>query len=275
MTGLAFRYALMSHRGGSLERVENTLPAFRYSAKELKADLLELDCYLTKDGQVVVFHDRGMTRLCGLPGNIGDYNYADLPPLLIPANLQNNPTVTDDPDSRRIPLLKELLAEFPTYPMQIDVKQGPSELIDKVGAMVRAYNREKQTVWGSFHEPQNGWCRTRFPDIPYFFTARRMAKSFVLWCFGLLPLMKINESAMIMPNFKWVMWPGFARALNRRNVPIIVFGMPGGGVNTIEGWEAVKKFGANGICSDRPSALKQWLKTNRLNELIFFGKMDS
>ncbi|KAI9099334.1 PLC-like phosphodiesterase [Phlyctochytrium arcticum] len=262
-----FAYTLMSHRGGSLERVENTLPAFRYSAKELKVDLLELDCYLTKDGQVVIFHDKTLLRLCGVPGSIGDYNYQDLPPLLIPPPLQDIQAVVNDKESIRIPLLSDLLKEFPKYPMQIDVKQGPSELVNKVGNMIRQHGRQKATIWGSFREPQNTWCRTRFPEIPHFFTLRRMASSFLLYSVGLLSWMPLRESAMIMPNLKWFMWPGFARAINERGVPIILFGIPGGGINTTEGWEAAKKFGANGICSDRPAALQAWLQNNRLRRV--------
>ena len=41
----------------SLPLVENTMPAFRNSAA-LRVDLLELDVQLTKNQQVVVFHDR-------------------------------------------------------------------------------------------------------------------------------------------------------------------------------------------------------------------------
>ena len=55
---IRFPIAVYSHRGGPLEGFEeNTLPAFRNSAR-LGVDLLELDVQMTRDGQVVVFHDR-------------------------------------------------------------------------------------------------------------------------------------------------------------------------------------------------------------------------
>ncbi|KAJ3294640.1 Lysophospholipase D gdpd1, partial [Blyttiomyces sp. JEL0837] len=120
----------MSHRGGSLERVENTLPAFRYSAYKLKVDLLEMDIYMTKDGQCVIFHDADLGRLCGLSGKkISDYKFEDLPPLKIPEKLKDVREVLEDPESTRIPLLEELLREFPQYPMQIDVKDGTEEMV--------------------------------------------------------------------------------------------------------------------------------------------------
>ncbi|KAJ3173882.1 Lysophospholipase D gdpd1 [Geranomyces variabilis] len=263
--GLPFNHALMSHRGGSLEHVENTLPAFRYSANVLKADLLELDCYLTKDDQVVIFHDLTLKRMCGLEGKtIGDYDYKDLPPLLVQPALRETGFEPTHPDDTRIPLLSELLDEFPTYPMQIDVKLGSERLVQKLGTMIRERQKQQTTVWGSFRNPQNAWCKTHFPDIPRFFALRRLFAALCMYSVGMIHRMEFDEAALIMPNVRWLMWPGFARALNERGIPVIVFGVPGGGANTVEVWEQIRAFGANGICSDRPTALQEWLKNNPL-----------
>ena len=43
--------------------------------------MLELDVRLTKDGQVVVFHDPDLKRLVGLPKAIAEMDYDQLPPL--------------------------------------------------------------------------------------------------------------------------------------------------------------------------------------------------
>ncbi len=50
-------FDLQGHRGGRGLRPENTLAAFKY-ALELGVTTLELDCGVTKDGVVVVSHDR-------------------------------------------------------------------------------------------------------------------------------------------------------------------------------------------------------------------------
>ena len=59
--------------------------------------MLELDCQLTKDGQVVVSHDRNLLRCTGLNANINDLNFKDLPLLkpiipidFDPGTYQNN-----------------------------------------------------------------------------------------------------------------------------------------------------------------------------------------
>ena len=144
---LPFTHALMAHRGGSLEFVENTLPAFRHAAS-LEADILEMDCQLTKDGQVVVFHDNYIDRMCGTgeKKTIGDFNYKELPPIQIPAHLKDKREVVDNPDSYKIPLFEQVLMEFPDCAMQVDVKHGPEELVIKTGDLIKKYNRERKTV---------------------------------------------------------------------------------------------------------------------------------
>jgi glycerophosphoryl diester phosphodiesterase len=48
---------VIAHRGASWDEPENTLPAFR-RAIELGADYVEFDVHATKDGRLVVGHDR-------------------------------------------------------------------------------------------------------------------------------------------------------------------------------------------------------------------------
>jgi len=42
------------------------------SAVEVGVDMLELDCHMTKDGEVVVCHDDNLERVTGLPVRISD-----------------------------------------------------------------------------------------------------------------------------------------------------------------------------------------------------------
>lgn len=56
----------IAHRGDPVGHRENTLQAFE-AARALGAEMVELDCRLTSDGQVMVLHDATLARLWGDP----------------------------------------------------------------------------------------------------------------------------------------------------------------------------------------------------------------
>ena len=74
---------LFAHRGGAREAPESTEEAFRY-AVEQRADVLELDVQLTRDGEIVVWHGpeldkvRGRSRRYTKRDLIGDFYWRQL-----------------------------------------------------------------------------------------------------------------------------------------------------------------------------------------------------
>ena len=56
---------------------ENTLPAFE-KALELGANVIELDLQKTKDGKIVIFHDKCIDFKSNGKGKIEDYTYEEL-----------------------------------------------------------------------------------------------------------------------------------------------------------------------------------------------------
>ena len=72
--GLNFAHRGLHTRDKSVP--ENSLEAFR-----LAADMnygIELDVQLSRDGQVVVFHDDTLDRVCGVHGRVDEYDYDEL-----------------------------------------------------------------------------------------------------------------------------------------------------------------------------------------------------
>src|ERR1700730_12613249 len=65
------RPLVFAHRGGSALAPENTIAAFD-TGLALGADGLELDVHLSRDGVVVVHHDRTLERTTVLRGRIAD-----------------------------------------------------------------------------------------------------------------------------------------------------------------------------------------------------------
>ncbi len=71
------RPLIIAHRGFSGKYPENTLAAFR-AALALGVDMVEIDVHETRDGELVVFHDYRLDRLCGVRGRVRDVTLAKL-----------------------------------------------------------------------------------------------------------------------------------------------------------------------------------------------------
>ena len=93
----------VAHRGGSALAPENTLAAFR-NALTLPIDAVELDVHMSRDGQVVVFHDNEVARRTNGTGNILDLDFAYLRGLNAAAHFPGG-----WPEPQQIPTLREVL----------------------------------------------------------------------------------------------------------------------------------------------------------------------
>ena len=82
-----------AHRGlfdNDSDAPENSLAAFR---KAVEAGYgMELDVQLTKDDQLVVFHDATLERMCGVDGNVWEYTLEELKQLRLAHSDEKIPT---------------------------------------------------------------------------------------------------------------------------------------------------------------------------------------
>lgn len=101
-----FQYA---HRGLHDDAVpENSLPAFQSAVDAGFA--IELDVQLSKDGQVMVFHDRDLERMTGVTGRLRDRTYRELRNLRLKGTGQKIPTLAEALTvvGGKVPLLIEI-----------------------------------------------------------------------------------------------------------------------------------------------------------------------
>lgn len=102
---------VFGHRGASDARLENTLPAFTH-ALERGADGVELDVQLSRDGEVIVFHDEDLARLAGRYERVEHLVWEELARVLLRGN-------------GKIPRLTDLLALWPTDRwLNVELKAG-------------------------------------------------------------------------------------------------------------------------------------------------------
>jgi len=150
---LASGFAAMAHRGGwvtpdDVPR-ENTAYAFR-RAVELGYRYLELDVHGTVDGRLAVFHDEVLDRVTDASGAIGDHTWAELAGVRIGGM---------DP----IPLLEELLEEFGSTFLNIDIKDDRSvaPLVD----VLRRFGATDRVCVGSFSGARLAAFRRAAPEV--------------------------------------------------------------------------------------------------------------
>lgn len=135
---------LFAHRGGVLEAPESTRAAFRHALYTARADILELDVQMTKDRRIVVWHGPSLRKVC--IGNVdpnpsnrpkGERDINDFywePSSGAAKSLKGNAWVAAPAEAgdltsvpqirdRELMLLSEFLDEFPTAPLNIELKK--------------------------------------------------------------------------------------------------------------------------------------------------------
>ncbi|XP_035691302.1 lysophospholipase D GDPD1-like, partial [Branchiostoma floridae] len=197
----------ISHRGGMAEGLENTIGTFQH-AVDLGTDMLELDVQLSQDGIVVVSHDNEIKRTTGADIKISDTKFADLPPLHTHQEvtfLNALPVCFPDATDRSFCRLRDVFEKFPAVVINIDIKNDDDELIAKVGEMIHEYKREAITVCGSRLDTVAHKFHQQHPDIPLFFSAKRVVQLVLLFYSGLLPFIPLKESCLevVMPSIVW------------------------------------------------------------------------
>ena len=146
--GIITRTQVTAHRGCSKEAPENTLYAFE-KALESNTDYIELDVQLTKDEQLVVFHDEKLERATGAKGKLSDYTYDELQSLTVKSKYVSE---EDFPDAR-IPLLTdvfELVGEEKLYNIEIKDHGNTNLTVEKTVEAIKEHDLESSCYVTSF-----------------------------------------------------------------------------------------------------------------------------
>jgi glycerophosphoryl diester phosphodiesterase len=140
---------VIAHRGASGYMPENTLASF-LKAIELKADAIECDVHLSKDGIPIVIHDEELNRTTNGEGYVKDYSLIELKRLS--AGYENR--FGNQFKDQKIPTLREVLEACKNkVGVVIEIKNGPffyDEIEEKIIELIKDLNMEDWVVISAF-----------------------------------------------------------------------------------------------------------------------------
>lgn len=143
------RPIVIAHRGSSGKAPENTTAAFRLACKE-RADAIELDVHLSKDGHAVVIHDGYLGRTTDGSGPVRNYTLQQLKKFNAASRWKQKYSF------EAIPTLDEVLKEFGfVIGINIEIKGErrdvmQQKLLSRCIALVRKYKLHSTVMISSF-----------------------------------------------------------------------------------------------------------------------------
>jgi glycerophosphoryl diester phosphodiesterase len=242
---LLAQIVVISHRGEHLAHPENTLPAFQ-AAIDAKADYFELDVRTTSDGHLVLMHDATVDRMTNGHGAVRDMTFEQIRALDVGAKFASQFAGT------KVPTFEEALQlAHGKIGVYVDSKSILPE--DLVAMLEKTDMSDKVVIYGGA-----GFLKRVL--------ALRPALKVMPEADNVDVLTKLTETlaphvvAFDAKDFQ----DDVIRIAQRAKAAIYVDRL--GQADNPTAWQDAVDRGANGIQTDHPAALVEYLKTKKLHE---------
>lgn len=233
----------IGHRGSSEYYPENTMVSFR-EAYAMKADMIELDVQLSKDGIPVVMHDFTLNRTTNGSGFLSNYILSDIKKL--DAGSWFSPKFA----GVRIPILEEVL-QFAKDKVNVNIEikahkeTKPGETEEKCLALVEKYGMKSRVLFSSFSNDSVRYLRDLDSEIVIGLLYARTWKR-KIQPFDLVECMKTDtfHCSKGLVKKKWI------QNLNVHQIPVFIYT-----VNKSSTMKKLIEWGVTGIFTNRPDLL--------------------
>ena len=149
----------IAHRGASHDAPENTLAAVRLAWQQ-RADAVEVDVRLSKDGRLVVIHDDSTNRTCAVNKKISEQTLAQLRPLDV------GRWKGKQWSGERIPTFEEVLATVPEGKrLFVELKCGPEGISELVRIASSSTKPPTQIVAIGFSRQTMKQLKAEMPEL--------------------------------------------------------------------------------------------------------------
>ena len=250
------RPIVLAHRGGAHLAPEHSMLAFEKAA-EFDVDGFVVSIRLTKDEEIIAFHDATVDRTTDGSGYVKDLTLADLQQLNHGYNfecLDGNTPYRDEQVSAVT--LREILEKFDGKLIIIDIKDGPdtyegSLMPSKLWRLIDELGVQNRVVVTSFYSEQidrfNLYAQNRVALGAGDADVKKAITAFTSQ-FGHLysPKVDVFEVPLKSGVFSYDS-PKFVKFLSDLNVPLLY-----SGINDLMTMSRVVRNGAVGIVTDRP-----------------------
>jgi len=255
---------IQAHRGGRGYLPENTLPAFENSLKN-NIETLELDTHLTKDNEIIVYHDDKINNLCiNLEGENSNYLISEMTLSEIKKYDCGSIKNIDFPEQKtrpgtKIPTLKELFdfinnSNYPiskTVKFNIEIKTYDNEpeiiLLNHTKELlkiIKDYKLENRVIIQSFDIKPLMYIEQKYPFIKTSYLVRDYNDTYI-------KDIKQNNIDIISPNYK-ILNTDIVNKIQSENIKIIPYT-----VNNINDFERLSSYNIDGVITDYPLDFKQ------------------
>ncbi|MDD3996198.1 MAG: glycerophosphodiester phosphodiesterase [Sphaerochaetaceae bacterium] len=245
---------IVAHRGDSRHYPENTIEAF-VSAVAMGVDVIETDVHISKDGQIVIWHDPTLERNTDGTGRIEDYTVAEL------KRFDAGYTFTPDHGTTwpfrgkqvKICLLGEALEACPNQRFNIDLKSADDAIVEAFIRTVDEHEAASRVLCASFHLKHLKRMRVLRPDILTSITTIEVLKAIAGHHLHLLPkvLHKERTTVFQVPVRQWgieVITESFVSAVHKRNGVVQVWT-----INDAQEMRRLWNLGVDSIMTDDPA----------------------
>ena len=122
---------VFGHAGGKATGPENTLKAFKKAIK-LKADYIELDLRMSKDSEIVIFHDPDTLGITGVSGLVKDKTLKELKTLNVG-------------EGEKMPSFQEVI-ELANYKIDLLLHIAATHMEDQIISLLKEYDYLENTI---------------------------------------------------------------------------------------------------------------------------------
>lgn len=150
---------IIAHRGASYDAPENTLASVRLGYVQ-KADAVEIDLYLSKDGKIVVIHDGNTKRTTGVDKKVVDQTFDEL------RQQDAGKWKGEQFAGEKLPTLDEVIALVPDDKrLVIEIKCGPEIIPALQQSLTLSKRPDSQFLIIAFSQPTIKEIKKALPKI--------------------------------------------------------------------------------------------------------------